>query len=299
MAHHHHPSHGHHFKHDEPVDAKPLGRAFLLISSFMVIELVAGLWTNALVLIADAGHMFLDAAALGLAWWAAKIAARGADQKRSYGYHRVQVLAAFINGITLAGLIIGLSIEAVARLLTPEPMMAIPTLLIATAGFVVNVIAFRLLHSATDNSNVRSAALHVLGDLLGSAVAMTAAVAVYFFGWLYADPILTLLIVVILTRGAYRVIKESTHILLEGVPRGVDLAAIRTTLADQVAGVQQIHHVHVWGLTEEKPLVTLHALVEEHASLQTVMTEIKAVLRDTFNIEHSTVQIEHGQCPDD
>ena len=290
-------SHNHDHHHGN-ADVVMLRRAFVLTTVFLVVELIAGLWTNALVLIADAGHMLLDSVALGLAWWAAHLSTRNEDERLSYGYHRFQVLAAFVNGLTLAALVAWIAIEASSRLLTPEPMIPLPALAVATLGFVVNLIAFRWLHSGSNNTNMRSAALHVLGDLLGSAAAIIAALAVYLFGWLYADPVLTLLIVAILGRGAYRVLKETTHILLEGVPKGIDLQAIKRGLTDKVDGVVQIHHVHAWGLTAEKPLLTLHALVQEGTGVQTVVEDIKAVLRETYRIDHSTIQIEVGPCPD-
>jgi len=285
--------------HDHPQDAKILGRAFFLISSFMLVELAGGLWTNALVLLADAGHMFLDATALGLSWWAARISERGFDHKLSYGYHRFQVLAAFVNGLTLVALVIWIAFEALTRIASPEPILAIPTLVIAAVGFAVNLLAFRWLHGASGNANVQSAALHVLGDLLGSAAAILAAALVYLFGWLYADPVLALLIIVILARGAYRVLKESTHILLEGVPHDVDLAEIKQVLCASIPLVQEVHHVHAWALTAEKPLLTLHALVSEQTEVQPIVAEIKNVLNEKFGINHSTVQVETGPCPDD
>jgi len=290
-------SHNHDHHHGN-ADVVMLRRAFVLTTVFLVVELIAGLWTNALVLIADAGHMLLDSVALGLAWWAAHLSTRNEDERLSYGYHRFQVLAAFVNGLTLAALVVWIAIEASSRLLTPEPMLPLPALAVATLGFVVNLIAFRWLHSGSSNTNMRSAALHVLGDLLGSAAAIIAALAVYLFGWLYADPVLTLVIVAILGRSAYRVLKETTHILLEGVPKGIDLQAIKRGLTDKVDGVVQIHHVHAWGLTAEKPLLTLHALVQEGTGVQTVVEDIKAVLRETYRIDHSTIQIEVGPCPD-
>lgn len=290
MAHSHHHSGG---------DISALRKACLLITTFMLVELVVGLWANALVLVADAGHMFLDATALGLAWWAAHLSKRGFDQQLSYGYHRFQVLAAFVNGLTLVALIIWITVEAVQRLINPEAMNPWPTLIVATLGFVVNLIAFRLLHDTSGNTNIRSAALHVLGDLLGSVAAMVAAIVVMTLGWLYADPVLTLAIVVILSRGAYGVLKESAHILLEGVPAGVNLAQIKTTLTEEIDGVDGVHHVHAWGLTAEKPLLTLHALVPESAQVQIVVRDIKQLLKERFDIEHSTIQVELGPCPDD
>ncbi len=290
MAHSHHHSDG---------DISALRKACLLITTFMLVELVVGLWANALVLVADAGHMFLDATALGLAWWAAHLSKRGFDQQLSYGYHRFQVLAAFVNGLTLVALIIWITVEAVQRLINPEAMNPWPTLIVATLGFIVNLIAFRLLHDTSGNTNIRSAALHVLGDLLGSVAAMVAAIVVMTLGWLYADPVLTLAIVVILSRGAYGVLKESAHILLEGVPAGVNLAQIKTTLTEEIDGVDGVHHVHAWGLTAEKPLLTLHALIPESAQVQIVVRDIKQLLKERFDIEHSTIQVELGPCPDD
>ena len=265
----------------------------------MFVELFAGLWTNALVLIADAGHMFLDAAALGLSWWAARISARGFDSKLSYGYHRFQVLAAFLNGITLVVLVGWIAFEAVTRVANPEPILPLPALGVAAAGFVVNIIAYQWLHGASDNTNVRSAALHVLGDLLGSAAAIIAALAVYFFGWLYADPLLALLIVVILGRGAYRVLKESTHILLEGVPHGIDLGEIKRELSTSIPNVLEVHHLHAWALTAEKPLLTLHAQVAQEDHVQDAIAQIKEILLARFGIDHSTIQVELGPCPDE
>lgn len=264
----------------------------------MFVELIAGLMTNALVLLADAGHMFLDASALGLSWWAAKISEREADHQLSYGYHRFQVLAAFVNGLTLVALVIWIAFEAATRLSTPEPMLPLPALAVAVLGFAVNLLALKWLHGTSNNANVKAAALHVLGDLLGSAAAILAAVMVYYFGWLYADPILAILIVVILGRGAYQVLKESTHILLEGVPNNVDLAEIKRVLGTSVPQVVEIHHVHAWALTAEKPLLTLHALVAEQTEVQPVVAQIKRVLEQTFNIDHSTIQVETGPCPD-
>jgi cobalt-zinc-cadmium efflux system protein len=288
-----------HTHHHNDTDISALRKACLLITSFMFVELAVGLWANALVLVADAGHMFLDATALGLAWWAAHLTKRGFDHQLSYGYHRFQVLAAFVNGLTLVALIVWIFVEAVTRLLNPESMDALPTLIVAALGFVVNLIAFRLLHDTSGNTNIRSAALHVLGDLLGSAAAIVAALAVMTWGWQYADPLLTLGIVVILGQGAYRVLKESGHILLEGVPAGVNLAAIKTTLTNEIDAVDGVHHVHAWGLTAEKPLLTLHALIPENAPVQTVVSDIKTLLKERFDIEHSTIQVELGPCPDD
>ncbi|MEM7079500.1 MAG: cation diffusion facilitator family transporter [Pseudomonadota bacterium] len=290
-------AHAHTHTDKTPDEEKRLAWAFCLIAGFMLIELAVGLYSNALVLLADAGHMFLDATALGLAWWAARVSARDPDQHLSYGYHRFQVLAAFINGLTLALLVIWIAIEAAGRLFEPEPMLPLPTLLVAFVGLLINMVAFRWLHGDHHSANVRSAALHVLGDLLGSAAAIIAALVVWQFGWYFADPFLALMIVLILSRSAYRVIRESAHILLEGVPPGVDLGEIKATLC-RIPAVQEIHHVHAWALTAEKPLLTLHAQVTETSQVEEAVSDIKRVLNDHFGIDHSTIQVEFGACPD-
>lgn len=294
-----------HDHYDEHHDGHPhrherlVRRAFVLIAGFMLVEVAGGLLANSLTLLADAGHMFLDASALGFSWYALHLSKRDYDHNLSYGYHRYQVLATFINGLMLWGLILWILLEAWQRLRAPEGMLPIPALTVAFIGLLVNVVAYRWLHHGHDNATVRSAALHVLGDLLGSAAAVIAALTVWLTGWLYADPLLAVVIVAILGRGAWRLVRDSTHILLEGVPEDVNLGEIRDALSSQVPGVLEVHHLHAWALTAERPLLTLHARVEEGVDLSGVMAEIKRVLNRDFGIDHSTIQVEHGPCPDD
>lgn len=282
---------------DEHDHQRMLARAFALIAGFMLVEVVGAWISNSLTLAADAGHMFLDASALGLAWFAMSLSRRSHDDKLTYGYHRFQVLAAFVNALALFGLCAWILVEAAGRLRTPEAIAPLPVLGVATVGFFVNLIAYRMLHRS-DNLNVKSAALHVLGDLLGSVAAIVSALAVLWFGWGYADPILALVVVAILIRGAWRVLREAGRILLEATPKGLDVNAVRTALS-QVAGVLEIHHVHVWALTGEKPMMTLHARIAEDTDEQGAVNRVKAVLRSTFGIDHSTVQVERGECPDE
>ena len=274
-----------------------LSFAFWLIAGFALVE-VGGAWLgNSLTLAADAGHMFLDASALGLAWWASRLSRRGHDDRLTYGYHRFQVLAAFVNGLALLALCAWILVEAASRLRVPEEIAPLPVLLVAAVGLGVNLIAYRMLHG-TDDLNVRSAALHVLGDILGSIAAIASALAVIWFGWRYADPILAVVVVAILVHGAYRVLRESATILLEATPKGIDLEAVRTALT-QVTGVMEIHHVHAWALTGEKPMVTLHARVTDGTDEESAMGRIKEVLLESFGIDHSTIQVERSGCPDD
>ena len=267
--------------------------AFFLIAGFMVVEAVGGWLANSLTLLADAGHMLLDASALGLSWLAMRLSRRESSARLTYGYDRFQVLAAFINALALFALSGAIVYEAFGRLGAPEPMLPIPALAVAAVGLVVNVVVYRILHGS-DNLNVRSAALHVLGDLLGSVAAMAAAGCVLLFGWLYADPILALVIAAILVRGAGRILRESGHILLQGVPANVDLDEIRSALTSDVPGVVDVHGMHAWALTDEKPLVTLHATLDPAADGQSATHAIKNVLTDRFGIDRSTVQIECG-----
>ncbi len=292
-------AHSHPHRHDGPDNEAAVGRSFVLIAGFMVVEVIGGLIANSLTLLADAGHMLLDATALGLSWYALRLARREHDHRLSYGYHRYQVLAAFINGLLLFGLITWILIEAYDRVRAPQGMLPLPALGVAVVGLVVNIVAYRWLHHAQDNAAVRSAALHVIGDILGSVAAIAAALTVHFTGWLYADPLLALVVVAILARGAWRVLADSAHILLEGVPQGINLTEIAEALTRRVPEVRNIHHLHAWALTAEKPLLTLHASVDENIELGSVVTRMKAVLNDDFGIDHSTIQVEHGPCPDD
>jgi cobalt-zinc-cadmium efflux system protein len=288
----------HKHNHDQE-HAEALRRAFVLIAAFVLVEAIGGWLSNSLTLLADAGHMFLDASALGLSWYAVQLSQRDHDAALSYGYHRFQVLAAFVNGLLLLGLCTFIVIEAVQRLQTPQPMIAGPALAVACVGLIVNLIAYQLLHTHTEGSiNVRSAALHVLGDILGSVAAITAAGTVLLTGWTYADPLLAFVVVAILLRGAIRVIREATHILAEGVPKDLDLDVIRTRLSERVGGVLEVHHLHAWALTSERPLLTLHARVDEQTDSHEVIARIKNVLLTDFGIDHSTVQVEQGPCPD-
>lgn len=276
-----------------------LARAFALISAFMLVELAGAYVGNSLALAADAVHMFLDASALGMSWLALRLSRRAPNGRFTYGYQRFQVLAAFVNALALFAACGWILFEAASRLRAPEPILPLPVLAVAAVGFVVNAVAWRMLHGAGDNLNIRSAALHVLGDLLGSVAAMASALAVLWFDWRFADPVLAAVIVAILARGAWRVLKISTYVLLEAAPPGVDIDELRAALIARVPGIVDIHRVHIWALTGERPMLTLHAAVDDTTDALSTVNRIKAVLSDSFGIAHSTVQIERGDCPDE
>ncbi len=278
-------------------DERLLRNALVIIVLFMLAEAAGGLLANSLTLLADAAHMLLDASALGISWFAARLSRREPDERMSYGYQRSQVLAAFVNGMTLVVLIVWILFEAISRLREAEPMLPVPVLVIGTLGLAVNIVVYRMLHRS-QNLNVRSAALHVLGDLLGSVAAIVAAVIVLVFDWVYADPLLAVGIAAILSRGAWRVLRESGHILLQGTPPGINVVDIRAALAAGVAGLRDVHAVHVWSLTSNTPVMTLHANLVDGTDLHTAIGDIKSVLLDRFGIHHCTIQVERGDCPD-
>ncbi|WP_275288651.1 cation diffusion facilitator family transporter [Halomonas elongata] len=296
MSHQH--DHGTHGGHDSQ---RRLGWAILLTGGFMVAELVGGVLSGSLALLADAGHMLTDAAALALALFAAWISRRPADTRRSYGYHRVQVLAAFVNGLTLIAIVVWIAIEAIRRLFTPISVAGSTMLVIAGLGLVVNLVVFAILHMGDrENLNIRGAALHVLGDLLGSVAAIVAAVVILLTGWTPIDPLLSLLVAALILRSAWKLTRESGHILLEGTPEGLDVEQVKRELAERLPEVRDVHHVHAWSLTPGHHLMSLHAILDEGADQERVLVEIKTMLSDAFAVEHSTIQVESWQgCVDE
>ena len=241
--------------------------AMLLTGGFMIAEVIGGLLSGSLALIADAGHMATDTAALALAWIAFRLSRRPADSTRSYGFHRGEVLAAFVNGIAMIVLVIWIAVEAVQRLYAPVPILGGIMLWIAVGGLLVNCIAFWLLHSgSSENLNIRGAAVHVAGDLLGSVAAILAAGVIIATGWTPIDPLLSVLVGLLILRSAWFITRQSAHILMEGAPHGLQAADIQRDLVANVKGIQDVHHIHTWSLTQERPLVTLHARIHEDAN---------------------------------
>jgi len=273
--------------------------ALMLTVGFMVAEVVGGLLSGSLALLADAGHMLTDAAALGLAWHAFRVSSRPATPARSYGYARFQVLAALINGAALFVVAIWIITEAIARLRSPIEVLGGPMLLVASLGLAVNIAAYLILHGASrENLNIRGALLHVLGDLLGSAAAIVAAGVILLTGWTPIDPILSVLVALLILRGAWLLVGQSWHVLMEGAPEGFDVAALRRELPSRIPGVLDIHHVHAWSLTPDRRLVTLHAAIADYADHDDVLHRMQTVLAAEFSVDHATIQIERNHCTD-
>ncbi len=262
----------------------------LLTASFMVAEVVGGLLSQSLALLADAGHMLTDTAALGFAWVAFRIARRAPDARRSYGYQRFQVLAAFMNGATLVAIVAWILIEVVQRLREPVEVLGGLMLTVAILGLVVNIAAFWILHGGDrTNLNIRGAALHVLGDLLGSVATIVAAIVILLTGWMPIDPLLSVFVALLILRSAWLLLRQSAHVLLEGTPDHIDVARLRTAVVEEIPDVEDIHHVHAWSLTPEKPLITLHARVRDDADHDEVMQGINDVLIRKFGVAHATI----------
>jgi cobalt-zinc-cadmium efflux system protein len=281
-------------------DGRKLFWAFALTGGFAAIEFIGGWLSHSLTLMADAGHMVTDSASLALAWIALRFADMPSDRRRTYGYQRLQVLAAFVNSLLLLGAVAWLAVEAVQRLQNPAPVAGPLMLAIAAGGLVINVISLALLHRGeAGNLNIRAAYLHVVSDLLGSVMALAAAGIIMTTGWTRIDPILALVVACLIVRSAGSLMIKSAHILLEGTPDWLDIDELQYELRRTVTGVIDVHHVHVWCLTSQHPLLTLHARIQPAAAPATVLREIKEFLSRRYALDHSTIQLEAAQCADD
>lgn len=266
--------------------------ALVLTFFYMIAEAVGGWLTNSLALIADAGHMLTDVAALGLTLGAIWFAARPATAKKTFGYYRLEILAAFVNGIALILLSFWVIYEAYHRWQTPPAIAGVQMTLIATGGLVVNLIAAWLLTSDHKHDlNIRSARLHVIGDMLGSVAAMIAGAFVVVFGWMWADPLTSVLISLIIIFGAWRLILDSVNVLLEGTPAHIDLAAVERTIIE-TPGVDGVHDLHVWTISSGIDALSAHISHANKVHHSDLLTRVRRRLHDGFGIDHLTIQME-------
>ena len=298
-AHEGHDHSGHDHSHAPTVSAANEGVVligFLLTSGFMVAEIVAGLLSGSLALIADAGHMLTDAAALLLAWAAFRFGRRASDGQRTFGYMRLEVVAGLINAVTLFALVAWIVYEAVQRFMTPHDVLAGPMFVVAVLGLVVNVIVFFVLaRGDKDHVNIRGAMVHVLGDLLGSVAAIAAAVTIWLTGWMPIDPILSVLVSLLILRSAWALFRNSLHILMEGTPDNVVIEDLSKALVAKVPGLAAVRHVHVWSITSGKPVATLEIALVAGADARAVTQAVKAALLADYGITHSTIEIVWGE----
>lgn len=293
-------NHSHSHATAENSNNKRLLAAFAITAIFMIVEVAGGLLSGSLALLADAGHMLTDAAALLMALLAVRFAQRKPNSRHTFGYLRLTTLAAFLNALALLVITALIVWEAVRRFYQPHPISGWPMMIIAVSGLVANLLSFWFLHGGEGekNINLRAAALHVLGDLLGSVGAIIAAVVILLTGWLAIDPILSILVSCLVLRSGWRLLQESLHELLEGTPSQINIDTLKREMSLNIPEVRNIHHVHIW-LVGEKPVMTLHAQVIPPYDHDALLHKIQDYLLDHYHISHVTVQMEYQQCPDD
>jgi cobalt-zinc-cadmium efflux system protein len=267
-----------------------------ILFTFTAVEALGGWLANSIALLAEAGHMLADSGSLLLAVLAIRASRRPADARHTYGSARYQTLAAYTNGLLLLALTVWVMVEAAHRLITPPPVDGVLMLIVALLGGMANLAAVFILSGAS-SLNERGARAHVLSDLLGSAAAAGAALLILELGWRVADPILSVLVSLLILRSGWQLTREAGHVLLQGTPPALDPDDLARDLA-QVSGVREVHHLHVWSLTGEAPVVTLHATVDPLADPQAALQGILCRLREHHATAHATVQIEGGICLD-
>jgi cobalt-zinc-cadmium efflux system protein len=289
-----------HDHHDHATgDGARLAIALGIVIVFLAVEIAGGLLSGSLALLADAGHMVSDAAALAMSLAALRIGKRAPDKNRSYGYKRIEVLAAFVNGCVLIAISFWIVIEAVHRFASPVRVMGGTMLAVAVAGLLANLAAFFVLNGGgRENLNLRSAWLHVLGDLAGFAMTIVAALVIMFTGFTLADPVLSVLVALLILRGAFEIVRDSGHILLEGTPATIDPDDVREELKSVLPREADVHHIHVWAISASQNVATLHVDGLEQAHAREAVAAIKKRLKQRYGISHSTIQVEHGGCVD-
>ena len=287
--------------HEHPPQSKGtryLGVSLGITFSFFVVELLGGFLTNSLALLTDAWHMLNDVFALALSLVAAWIAQRPINARKTYGYYRAEILAAFLQGILLWAIVLFMFYEAVQRIQQPVEVMSLNMLVIAVLGFVANGLSAAILSKSRDESlNIKGAFLHVLADILGSTGAISAGVIMLLTGWYQADPLISMIIGVLIFYSAGKVVRESINVLLEGVPSNMDLSAIERRMLE-VKGVESIHDLHVWCITPTKMcMMSGHVVVHEGMDRKEMTSTLIRVLKDEFGIDHTTIQLEHEGYP--
>lgn len=296
MSHAHHDHDGHDHSHVPAVTSdneRKVLLSFFLIAGFMVVEVIGGLLSGSLALLADAGHMMTDALALVLAYFAFRLGRRAADSRRTFGYARFEVVAGLLNAVTLFAIVLWILYEAWERFQTPQAVLAGPMLGVAVAGLLVNVLVFWILtRGDKDHVNIKGAALHVLGDLLGSVGAVAAAIIIYYTGWTPIDPILSVVVSMLVLRSAWALLRNALNILLEGAPDGATPEKIERHLLETVPGLDSVSHIHVWSITSGRILATLHICPKDGVEIRDVVRAVEEQMEQRFEIGHVTVGID-------
>jgi len=292
MGHHDHSHAGHSHDHGN-ADRRALAIVFALTAGFMVVEVVGGLLTGSLALLADAGHMLSDAVSLGVALFAVWLAAKPATPQRSFGYKRAEILAALFNGVTLVAISVWIFYEAYRRLSEPPEILGGPMLAVAVMGLLVNVAGVTILaRSGGESLNVQGALRHVLADVAGSVGAIAASVVIITTGWVYADPLVSALIGLLVLGSSWKLLRDSVNVLLEQAPRGLDAEEVGTSMVG-VPGVEEVHDLHVWTITSGFPALAAHVLVGRNQDCHARRRDLEKLLAIEFGIEHTTLQVDH------
>jgi len=295
-SHEHHQHHEHHHHHHEPRVGAPLAIAALATIAYGVIEAAGGWWTGSLALLSDAGHMLTDGAALGLSAAAAWMARRPPSSRHSYGLGRAEVVAALLNAGAMLVIIVALAYEAVVRLREPAPVQGLIAAAIAAAGLALNLFVLQRLSPHAHDMNARAARLHVLGDVLGSVAALAAGALVALTGWTRIDPLASLVICALIAFSSMRLLRESLHALMEGVPRGLSVEKIGGEMA-RVDGVISVHDLHVWTLSGSRTALSAHVVVRSLGQWERTLVELQQRLHERFGIDHVTLQPETAIRP--
>ena len=286
---HSHDGHGHAYHDARSGTRHALTWALALTGGYAIVEAIGGFWAGSLALLSDAGHMATDAASLGLALFASRIARRPPSRRASYGYARAEVLAAFVNAIALLAIVVFITVEAVRRLLDPAPVAGGAVLTIATVGLVVNLVAAWILSKASRSMNARGALLHVLSDLLGSVAAIIAGAVIVATGWTPIDPILSIAVSLLIVRSTWRLLAQSTGVLMERVPAHLDYEEIGRSLS-RVPGVTGVHDLHVWHMSADQVALSAHIALGDGAEWPAILAGAQRLLAERYGIDHVTLQ---------
>lgn len=293
--------HNHNINHHHEVRSNNLLIATVLNIVIAVAEIIGGIVSNSLSLISDALHNVSDATAVFIAWVAHKISKRPSNQKRTFGYKRIEILAALLNAAVLAGISIYLFYEAALRLIEPQPVKGLIMLVVAAIGFIANLVAVLLLHrDAKKNINFKAAYLHLMGDTLSSVAVIFGGILIYYYDLYWVDPVITILIGLYILKETFGVLKQANDILMQGTPSGIDLEMIRTDL-EMIPEISNIHHVHAWNLDDQSIHFECHVDLKADAKLsdtEKLFRKIEILLSEKHHIAHLTIQFEHQWCND-
>ena len=277
-----------------PNNRKGLIIALSITTGIMLLEFFGGLFTNSLALLSDSGHMLNDAASLALSLFALWLSGKAATERKSYGYHRIEILAALLNGVTLFVIAFFIAKEAIERFAAPPEVASGSMLLISAIGLIANLASAWILMKQADvkdNVNVRGAFLHIIGDALGSVGAIAAALLMMAFGWDIADPIISIFVALLILKGAWGLVQQTVHILMEGTPAAINLDDLKQTLQN-IEGVRDVHDLHVWTITSGLDSLSAHLLVETGLDEQTILQQAVHLVENKYGIHHCTIQVE-------